>query len=135
LSVCLPNASMTQNDLEQEFTNTGRIAKRIGECTSCNAVGPGMAANMGYPSGDAACQIWQDVANNGDPNSTDFSLAKKLQTNIILDTRILNGDNRVDRMYYCGYREAYKTCIYVPVICHDVHTCGDYEKMVMNYCE
>lgn len=132
LAVCMKRSGITQAQLDQEFEKVGRINTSLGECRACNTWSDGAMQNYGYPVGDAGCQMWQNTANNGDPLNYNFSITQKT---FFWDTRRVGHDDRSKRMYYCGYSPNNHQCIYVPILCHNVGECDDYDDMVMNWCE
>lgn len=132
LSVCVPKNGISQADLNAEYDRDGVLRTKLGECQSCNGITDGVSNRLGWPTGDQSCQLWQNVANNGDPRDNNFRLSRK---GILQDTRISDNDDRRQRMYYCGYSTTHNRCIYVPILCHRVNECDDYDDMVMNYCE
>lgn len=133
LSICMPKSGIKPEDLDKEYEKNRRIRDSLGKCSTCHTMSHGRMQALGLPIGDTACEVWQNVANNGDPMNANFKLSQK---GIIQDSRVTSkGDDRSKRMYYCGYSAEKKHCVYVPILCHRITTCYGYESMAVHYCQ
>jgi hypothetical protein len=130
LSICLPYGNLRQEELDKAY-DAKKALPPAANCKACHELTPGSLQYYSLPVGDEGCQIWQNVANNGDPLDPTAQISKK---GIYQDTRAWTNDDRSKRMYYCGYSTDKKGCIYTPIHCDDISSCGGYEAMDAHYC-
>lgn len=139
--VCMPTANVSVDDLEKEFEKNGTIGilrGRLADCMSCPMFRQRDMQRMGLPGGPESCQMWMNIANNGDPLDSTFNIAKKKDKNWILD------DSRPNQMYYCGYSRDRRRCVYSNIHCAPatrpgdrggVDSCGDYNDETLYFCD
>lgn len=90
-------------------------APEVAECSSCPMLSNTRMARLGLPVGDEGCARWQNMANNDNPDDTNFKISKKKPADP--KSGAYWDNQNPNHLYYCGYSESLGRCVYSILNC------------------